>query len=121
VGFVEQGLASRESADPGEVTKTSRAVERPVLFNAAAVLSNGSLDGVYRKRDLPYYSVFDESHNRCARTRSSDDSVERCSYVIDKARTQQKVLGWISGDRQFGKSNDVATDRVGLVHQLDDA
>ena len=61
VGFVEQGLASRESADPGEVTKTSRAVEGPVLFNAAAVLSNGSLDGVYRKRELPNYSVFDEA------------------------------------------------------------
>ena len=61
VGFVEQGLASRESADHGEVTKTSRAVERPVLFNAAAVMSNGSLDGVYRKRELPNYSVFDEA------------------------------------------------------------
>jgi NAD+ synthase (glutamine-hydrolysing) len=61
VGFVEQGLASRESADPGEVTKTSQAVVRPVLFNAAAVMSNGSLDGVYRKRELPNYSVFDEA------------------------------------------------------------
>lgn len=61
VGFVEQGSASRESADPGEVTKISRAVERPVLFNAAAVLSNGSLNGVYRKRELPNYSVFDEA------------------------------------------------------------
>ena len=61
VGFVEQGLASRESADHGEVTKTSQAVEHPVLFNAAAVMSNGSLDGVYRKRELPNYSVFDEA------------------------------------------------------------
>jgi NAD+ synthase (glutamine-hydrolysing) len=61
VGFVEQGSASRESADHGEVTKTSQAVERPVLFNAAAVMSNGSLDGVYRKRELPNYSVFDEA------------------------------------------------------------
>jgi NAD+ synthase (glutamine-hydrolysing) len=61
VGFVEQGLASRESADHGEVTKTSQAVVRPVLFNAAAVMSNGSLDGVYRKRELPNYSVFDEA------------------------------------------------------------
>jgi NAD+ synthase (glutamine-hydrolysing) len=61
VGFVEQGAASRESADHGEVTKTSQAVERPVLFNAAAVMSNGSLDGVYRKRELPNYSVFDEA------------------------------------------------------------
>jgi len=61
VGFVEQGSASRESADPGEVTKTSRAAQRPVLFNAAAVISNGSLDGVYRKRELPNYSVFDEA------------------------------------------------------------
>ena len=61
VGFVERGSASRESADHGEVTETSRAVERPVLFNAAAVLSNGSLNGVYRKRELPNYSVFDEA------------------------------------------------------------
>ncbi|MCE2807312.1 MAG: NAD+ synthase [Actinobacteria bacterium] len=61
VGFVEQGSASRESADHGEVTKTSQAVEHPVLFNAAAVMSNGSLDGVYRKRELPNYSVFDEA------------------------------------------------------------
>jgi len=61
VGFVEQGSASRESADPGEVTKTSRSAQRPVLFNAAAVISNGSLDGVYRKRELPNYSVFDEA------------------------------------------------------------
>ena len=61
VGFVEQGSASRESADHGEVTKPSQAVEHPVLFNAAAVMSNGSLDGVYRKRELPNYSVFDEA------------------------------------------------------------
>ncbi len=30
------------------------------LFNAAAVLSEGILQGVYRKRELPNYGVFDE-------------------------------------------------------------
>ena len=43
VGFVEQGSASRESADHGEVTKTSQAVEHPVLFNAAAVMQEARM------------------------------------------------------------------------------
>jgi NAD+ synthase (glutamine-hydrolysing) len=61
VGFVEQGSASRGTADHGEVTASAQAVGRPVLFNAAAVISSGSLRGVYRKRELPNYSVFDEA------------------------------------------------------------
>ena len=62
VGFVEQGAAAREiDADHGEVTASALAVGRPVLFNAAAVITSGSLQGVYRKRELPNYSVFDEA------------------------------------------------------------
>ena len=61
VGFVEQGSASRGTADHGEVTASAQAAGRPVLFNAAAVISSGSLRGVYRKRELPNYSVFDEA------------------------------------------------------------
>ena len=62
VGFVEQGLASHEAeADHGEVTRSAASAGRPVLFNAAAVICNGSLEGVYRKRELPNYSVFDEA------------------------------------------------------------
>ncbi len=30
------------------------------IYNAAAVISNGELKGIYRKRDLPNYKVFDE-------------------------------------------------------------
>ena len=62
VGFVEQGAAARGiDADHGEVTASAEAVGRPVLFNAAAVIAGGSLHGVYRKRELPNYSVFDEA------------------------------------------------------------
>ena len=62
VGFVEQGAVSRGiDADHGEVTASAQAVGRPVLFNAAAVIAGGSLQGVYRKRELPNYSVFDEA------------------------------------------------------------
>ncbi len=62
VGFVEQGAASRGAdADHGEVTASAPAVGRSVLFNAAAVIANGLLQGVYRKRELPNYSVFDEA------------------------------------------------------------
>jgi NAD+ synthase (glutamine-hydrolysing) len=62
VGFVEQGAKSRGiDADHGEVTASAEAVGRPVLFNAAAVIAGGSLHGVYRKRELPNYSVFDEA------------------------------------------------------------
>jgi len=62
VGFVEQSSESREAeADHGEVTRSAVPAGRPVLFNAAAVISNGSLEGVYRKRELPNYSVFDEA------------------------------------------------------------
>ena len=61
VGFVEQGFTSRAvEADHGEVTAELPSAGRPALFNAAAVVSNGSLHGVYRKRELPNYSVFDE-------------------------------------------------------------
>ena len=61
VGFVEQGFTSRAvEADHGEVTAELPSAGRPALFNAAALVSNGSLHGVYRKRELPNYSVFDE-------------------------------------------------------------
>jgi len=62
VGSVEQGAASRGAdADHGEVTASAQAVGRTVLFNTAAVIAGGSLQGVYRKRELPNYSVFDEA------------------------------------------------------------
>ncbi len=36
------------------------ATGRPVLYNAAALCANGAVHGVYRKRFLPNYDVFDE-------------------------------------------------------------
>ena len=62
IGFVEQGTASQRAAiDHGEVAESAPEASRPVLFNAAAVVANGALSGVYRKRELPNYSVFDEA------------------------------------------------------------
>jgi len=61
LGFVERGLApTRRAVDHGEVTSLPEDAGRPVLFNAAVVCANGSRLGVYRKRELPNYSVFDE-------------------------------------------------------------
>jgi len=48
VGFVDPGAG----IDP--------ASGRPVIHNAAAICSGGSIRGVYRKRLLPNYDVFDE-------------------------------------------------------------
>jgi len=48
VGFVDPGTG----VDP--------ASGRPVIHNAAAVCSGGAVRGVYRKRLLPNYDVFDE-------------------------------------------------------------
>ena len=62
VGTVERGAASRRGdAGHGEDTGAAGAIGRPVLFNAAAVVRDGSLVGTYRKRELPNYSVFDEA------------------------------------------------------------
>ena len=61
VGFVDSGVAEFEgAADHREVIAEAGPVGRPVLFNAAAVCADGELLGVYRKRELPNYSVFDE-------------------------------------------------------------
>lgn len=48
IGFVDSGV--------GVVAATGR----PVLYNAAAVCAGGRIHGVYRKRLLPNYDVFDE-------------------------------------------------------------
>ena len=48
IGFVDTG----EGVHP--------ATGRPVLYNAAAVCANGEVHGIYRKRFLPNYDVFDE-------------------------------------------------------------
>ena len=48
IGFVDSG--------EGVVPATGR----PVLYNAAAVCANGMVHGIYRKRLLPNYDVFDE-------------------------------------------------------------
>ncbi|MBI5150365.1 MAG: NAD+ synthase [Candidatus Omnitrophica bacterium] len=39
------------------------------LYNAAAVICDGQLKGVYHKRDLPNYGVFDEKRYFCAGTK----------------------------------------------------
>ncbi len=62
VGTVERGdVPRRRGSAQGEDTERTDANERPVLFNAAAVIRDGSLLGMYRKRELPNYAVFDEA------------------------------------------------------------
>ena len=34
-----------------------------VVYNAASVLRDGSIETTYRKRELPHYAVFDESRH----------------------------------------------------------
>ena len=48
IGFVDRGI--------GEQTSSGQ----PVIYNAAAVCSHGAIQGVYHKRHLPNYDVFDE-------------------------------------------------------------
>lgn len=61
VGFVDAGIASDAGAvDHREVIVDVDPAGRPVLYNAAAVCVDGSSSGMYRKRELPNYSVFDE-------------------------------------------------------------
>jgi NAD+ synthase (glutamine-hydrolysing) len=48
IGFVDRGI--------GEQTSSGQ----PVIYNAAAVCSHGVIQGVYHKRHLPNYDVFDE-------------------------------------------------------------
>ncbi len=48
IGFVDRGI--------GEQTSSGQ----PVIYNAAAVCSRGAIQGVYHKRHLPNYDVFDE-------------------------------------------------------------
>jgi NAD+ synthase (glutamine-hydrolysing) len=58
VGFVEDlADAPAESWRP----VTSEARQYPPLADAAAVLRNGRVEAVYRKRRLPNYGVFDEA------------------------------------------------------------
>lgn len=62
VGFVEKGVASTAGeVDHGETIPNGEVEDRAILFNAAAVCANGEILGVYRKRELPNYSVFDEA------------------------------------------------------------
>src|SRR5260370_28204043 len=63
-GFVAAGRAAMEkvAARSGRCTAIVGFVdsEDGVLYNAAAVCAGGEIRGVYRKRLLPNYSVFDE-------------------------------------------------------------
>ena len=62
VGYVASETGSRvAAADHGESTQVHEDVGRPALLNAAAICANGELLGVYCKRELPNYSVFDEA------------------------------------------------------------
>ena len=66
VGFVDFA-AGREPADEPD-PRTDRAGRltgsgRPEVFNAAAVCAGGGVRGVYRKRCLPNYDVFDEQRH----------------------------------------------------------
>ncbi|MEI8391775.1 MAG: NAD+ synthase [Actinomycetes bacterium] len=48
IGFVDRGIGKQSSSG------------QPVIYNAAAVCSRGAIQGVYHKRHLPNYDVFDE-------------------------------------------------------------
>ena len=48
IGFVDSGVGNQVASG------------RPVIYNAAAVCANGSIQHVYHKRLLPNYDVFDE-------------------------------------------------------------
>lgn len=48
IGFVDRGVGGQTSSG------------QPVIYNAAAVCSRGAIQGVYHKRHLPNYDVFDE-------------------------------------------------------------
>lgn len=48
IGFVDRGIGQQISSG------------QPVIYNAAAVCSHGAIQGVYHKRLLPNYDVFDE-------------------------------------------------------------
>ena len=62
-GFIDQNMAALE-----EVVRATRGITAIVgfaqragdVYNAAAVAHDGALAGVYRKRHLPNYGVFDE-------------------------------------------------------------
>jgi NAD+ synthase (glutamine-hydrolysing) len=66
VGFVQHlpvgaGRAGPPGAETtGAETRTPWALPQPRLANAAALCAGGKVVGVYRKRLLPNYSVFDE-------------------------------------------------------------
>ncbi|MBW3601989.1 MAG: NAD+ synthase [Actinobacteria bacterium] len=57
-GFVER---LPEERSPSWRPVASEATTYPALGNAAAVLRDGRVEGVYRKRRLPNYGVFDEA------------------------------------------------------------
>jgi NAD+ synthase (glutamine-hydrolysing) len=54
VGFVDRGWGTHDAHGEDESTTTPR------LANAVAVCQHGAVRGIYRKRLLPNYSVFDE-------------------------------------------------------------
>lgn len=61
VGFPESAVADAEGAlDHTEAVVDAAPAGRPVLHNSAAVCVGGACVGIYRKRELPNYSVFDE-------------------------------------------------------------
>jgi NAD+ synthase (glutamine-hydrolysing) len=61
VGFVDTSThPPRGAMAEGEERSVEHHVAPPVIHNAAAVCAGGRLLGVYRKRLLPNYSVFDE-------------------------------------------------------------
>ena len=65
VGYVQRltarsGVMVGEGATGAETRSEGWAHRRPHLANAAAVCADGRVAGVYRKRLLPNYSVFDE-------------------------------------------------------------
>ncbi len=55
IGFVDSDRKRRIKKNP-----KSGIIPQPNLFNAAAVIFNRQIKGIYHKRDLPNYGVFDE-------------------------------------------------------------
>src|SRR5438093_1341937 len=68
--MVSLGCADAGRASTGVTAVVGFVDRRDDIFNAAAVLSDGRLGGVYHKQFLPNYGVFDENRYFQAGTES---------------------------------------------------
>ena len=86
--------------------------------NHCCGVRDAALDGVVV--DHPFFERVDKPDHGCAPTGCLRKTSKHLEVLLDKPLTENKILGGIPDDGEFGDDKHIGIDRFGPAHRLED-